>query len=391
MKLIPRRKPYFDPKALTKAINLIKSKGRIIPKLQQKLEKDIGIDNVLCVASGRAGLFLILKHSGLKRGSEILVPGYTFGTLTQFIKKAGFKPVIIDIDPQTFQMDPKIIAKKIGDKTSAILATHMFGSPCNIVEIQKIAKNNNLLLIEDCAEALGSTVNGRAVGTFGDISISSFDIAKPLQGIRGGIVFGKNKNILLKVQDFLSSQKDGGLPIKETFRAMLGYIVSQTFLWPFITYLLSFDLFRTLFVRMYRNTDKSKNINFNLNKYLALLTYINSDGYSKRIIKRQKINDLYKKELKGYINFQENYPRSRSNGYMVVGTSKADIFKLRKYLAIRGIDIAIRNEVADNLMPIKKSITSYVYEGAVALPIYETLTREDIFYISKSVKDFLLC
>ena len=139
--MIPRRIPYFAPKTIWKLVGFKRHQNsNEVEKLEKDLNKYLQLPNPVVVGQGRIGLTLILKSLTIAPGSEIIMPGYTFGTLTEVIKKAGFTPRPVDIDLLSFQMSPEKAQKAINNKTRAILATHLFGEPCDIMSFQKIAK-----------------------------------------------------------------------------------------------------------------------------------------------------------------------------------------------------------------------------------------------------------
>jgi dTDP-4-amino-4,6-dideoxygalactose transaminase len=389
--IIPRRKPYFPPDILSDLLrfNLSGSKTGEVQRLENDLSKYLGIKNPIAISSGRMGLYLILKASGIKKGSEIIIPGYTFGTLTKFINKAGYKPVPVDIDPGTFQMSAESIKKAINTKTGAILATHIFGEPCDIVKIKRLAKKHGLFLIEDCAESLGAKASGRLTGHFGDVSLSSFNIAKPLHGITGGLIYGQNKKIIEKIKILIAKMPAGqDVTKKDIIRGIIGNFLSQTFAWPVLMYIFSFDFFRDRFVSGYRSADNSKVASIILPDHIAHLVRLNLTGFTGRVSQRLRVKKLYKKHLSNFIEFQSSYKKSRGNGYMIVGKIDADPLFLRRYLALRGIDIAIKEEIADNITGNPESEVSKVYEKAIALPVYESLSERDIKFISRNIKRF---
>src|SRR5688572_1681758 len=126
--MIPRRIPYFAPKTINKLLSIQKSQDlNEVKKLESDLKKYLKIPNPVVVGQGRIGLKLILKSLAIKKGAEIIMPGYTFGTLTKVIRDAGFIPKPVDIDESSFQMSPTAASKAITRRTSAILATHLFG------------------------------------------------------------------------------------------------------------------------------------------------------------------------------------------------------------------------------------------------------------------------
>lgn len=390
--IIPRRKPYFPPNILVDLVKFSFSKNQDgeVKMLEKDLKHRLGIPNPIVISSGRIGLYLILKASGLKKGSEIIMPGYTFGLLTNFIKKAGFTPIPVDIDPYTFQMSPVAIEKAVTKKTRAILATHLFGEPCDILKIQRITKKYKLFLIEDCAESLGAKNNGKLTGTFGDISLSSFNIAKPLQGITGGLIFGKNKKIITKIRKLILKMPVGVDATKKVVvRGLIGHFLSQTFLWPMLMYIFSFDLFRNLLVTSYRSHDNTKIVSTFLPPYLAHITRLNLVKFKERLVKRKQIRSFYKKHLGNVLDFQKSYSKTYSSNYMIVAKVKTDPLLLRRYLALNGVDIAIKDEVADNCMESNESNITKINNTLIALPVYEKLTEKHIRFVAKIIKNFL--
>lgn len=390
--LIPRRSPYFPNNIIKLYFDYFTDSKKVSHTglLKTELEKKLNLKNVIPVVSGRIGLYLILKYSGLKKGSNILIPGYTFGTLNHFIRKAGFVPNPVDIDADTFQMSVDSVKKAINKNTGAILATHIFGEPCDIVSIKKIASQKNILLIEDCAESLGAEVAGRATGMFGDVALSSFNVAKPLHGFTGGIVFGNNNKILKKINEaVLNNTKGIDTSRKEVIRGLIGIIANRSIFWPVLMYLTSYEKFRQKFVKSYRSKENKQLKSFVMPDYIAFLILKNLEKYKVRLEKRNRIKKIYHNKLGRFVTFQKQYKKSTGNGYMVVGTIKKDPILLRRYLSLKGIDIAIKEEIADDIVEKKGSITEKIHTQAIALPIYENLSSRDIDRVALSIKNFL--
>lgn len=389
--IIPRRKPYFAPQSLSKIMVSFFKKNYFneTEKLEDKLTKNLGIPNPIVVSSGRVGLNLILKHAGLKPNTEIILPSYTFGPLFKVIKDSGFIPVAVDIDLNNFQMSLIEIKKAVNSKTSAIIATHLFGEPCEIQDILALVKSKNLFLIEDCAQALGATKRGKRLGTYGDIAISSFNIAKPLQGITGGLVFGKNKKIISKIKkDLLNSEYNSKGIIKDTIRGLLGLFLNQTILWYFLMYLFSFKDIQKAFVNFYRKFETKKTSYGLLHPIFSKLISINTTGFENRLSKRILVRSTYIKLLGKDIKFQKIVTNEKGTVDMLVTIIKTDVYKLRRYLATKGIDIAILDEIAD-ISTMKFKNAKYIYEHAVALPVYESMTQSEIQYVARHIKLYL--
>lgn len=168
--------------------------ARYVNEFEEKCAKFLGVKNVVAVASGTAALTLILKCLKLK--GEVILSSFTFTSDVSALLWCGLTPVFADIDPKTFNLNPASIQEKITKNTSAILATHVFGNPCKMEKIEKIAKKNNLKVIYDAAQAFGSTYKGKSVFNFGDASIVSFTPTKVITTAEGGLVVVENKKLV---------------------------------------------------------------------------------------------------------------------------------------------------------------------------------------------------
>ncbi|MBI5701500.1 DegT/DnrJ/EryC1/StrS family aminotransferase [Candidatus Saganbacteria bacterium] len=154
--------------------------GPKVSELESYSAKYLNAKHAIGVASGTDALMLSLKALDLKPHDEIITTPFTFVATAEAISYCGAKPVFVDIDPGTFNIDPKLIEEKLTNKTKAILPVHLYGQPSNMHEILKIAKKHNLKVIEDCAQAIGSKYENKYVGTIGNIGCFSFFPTKNL-------------------------------------------------------------------------------------------------------------------------------------------------------------------------------------------------------------------
>ena len=134
----------------------ISSKGKYIQMFEERFSEFVGINHSTTVCNGTVALHLALVTLGVGEGDEVIVPSFTYIASVSTIVLTGAKPVFVDSLEDTWQMDPADVKSKITPKTKAIMAVHIYGHPCEMNELQKIAKENNIFLIEDCAEAFGS-------------------------------------------------------------------------------------------------------------------------------------------------------------------------------------------------------------------------------------------
>ena len=137
--------------------------------------------HAITAAYGRIAFYYMLRALDLPPGSEIIFPSLTFWVVPELARVAGLNVVFADVDPTTFNIDPDSIERVITDKTRVIVPTHLYGLPCDMDRILAIAARHNLIVLEDCAHALGATYKGRPVGTFGTGALFSFQTLKPLK------------------------------------------------------------------------------------------------------------------------------------------------------------------------------------------------------------------
>jgi len=159
----------------------------MVDTLEQEWCETFGHRHALGVSSGTAALSIAVAALGLGPGDEILIPGYLWVSCVSAVVRSGAIPRLVDID-QTFCIDPRDLLRRIGPQTRAVLCVHMSGVPGHIEEIADICRAHGLKLIEDCAQAAGASVNGKAVGRFGDIGIFSFQLNKNMTAGDGGLM-----------------------------------------------------------------------------------------------------------------------------------------------------------------------------------------------------------
>lgn len=166
--------------------NWISSQGKYVTQFEKEISKLCGGGDCVATSNGTTALHLGLEALGIGKGDEVIVPSFTFGASVNAIIHAGAVPVIVDIDPKTWTVDLKAISEAITDKAKAIMVVHIYGNPCDMNAITEIARSFDLLVIEDCAEALGASIEGKPVGSFGDVAAFSFFANKIITCGEGG-------------------------------------------------------------------------------------------------------------------------------------------------------------------------------------------------------------
>ena len=189
---LPYNRPMIGEEELEEVADTLKSgwltMGPKTIKFEEALAKYIGVKHAISVSSCTAGLHLSLIVLGIGKGDEVITTPFTFAATGNVICHVGAKPVFVDIEQETFNIDPSKIECAITDKTKAILVVHYAGQSANLEEIKKIADKHNLKIIEDAAHALGSEYKGKKIGAFGNLTSFSFYVTKNMTTGDGGVI-----------------------------------------------------------------------------------------------------------------------------------------------------------------------------------------------------------
>ena len=194
---LPEAKEYDDYLQSIWERQWLTNNGPLVNEFELKLKKYLDVQHLLYVSNGTVALQIAIKALRLK--GEIITTPFSFVATTSSIVWEGCKPIYVDIDPETFNIDPAKIEAAITPRTSAILATHVYGNPCDIDAIQAIADKHNLKIIYDAAHCFGSMYKDKSVFEYGDICTTSFHATKLFHSIEGGAVFTKDPDLLKKM------------------------------------------------------------------------------------------------------------------------------------------------------------------------------------------------
>ena len=199
-KIIPVNTPVITKSDAIEVYKVVKSgwvssAGSKILDFEKKLSKLVNRKFACCVSSGTAALEIAVKSLDLKKGSEVITPAFSIISNTNAIIKSNLKPVLIDTDISTWNINIQDLEKKINKKTKALMLPHIYGFTNDMDKILKICKKNNLLLIEDAAEMIGQNYKNKPCGSFGDISIFSFYANKHITTGEGGMILTNDKKI----------------------------------------------------------------------------------------------------------------------------------------------------------------------------------------------------
>ena len=198
-KFYPIAKPHITKKEEKYVLEALRSGvlsiGPKVQEFEKKFAEFIGTKYACAVSSGTAGLHLAMIAAGIKEGDEVITSPFSFVASANAVLYVRAKPIFVDIDPVTYNFDPKKIEKKISKKTKAILVVHIFGQAADMDPILKIAKKYKLKIIEDACESIGATYKGKKVGTFGESAVFAFYPNKQMTTGEGGMLVTDSKEI----------------------------------------------------------------------------------------------------------------------------------------------------------------------------------------------------
>ncbi len=216
--MIPITKPFLPPQEEYQKVidgiwqrQWLTNMGPLASELEMKLKEYLDVNHLLYVTNGTIALQMAIK--ALEISGEIITTPFSFVATTSSIVWEGCTPVFVDIDPLSLNIDPTKIESVITPKTQAILATHVYGNPCDVEAIDKIAKKYNLKVIYDGAHAFGVKIKGRSIFEFGDISSCSLHATKLYHSIEGGLIISKCPDLLKK----LASIRNFGIASFDSF------------------------------------------------------------------------------------------------------------------------------------------------------------------------------
>lgn len=342
---LPKLEKYVEYLKKVWSTGWLTNDGEFVQLLESKLEEYLKIDDLVLVSNGTLALHLAMRALGLK--NEVITTPFTFATTTNVILWEGLTPIFADIDPETYNINPEEIERRITRKTSAILAVHVYGNPCEVEELEEIADKHSLKLIYDAAHAFGIEYKNQPILNFGDASTLSFHATKAFNTIEGGAIFVKNRDS----SEELRLLRNHGIKNEEEV------VLPGT--------------------------------NAKMNEFQAIMGLCNLENIDAEIQQRRKIYEHYKKELSTQLKFQRIVASKYNYGYMPVcfdKTEKRDMIyselvkngiKPRKYFYplttsfnyFRGADLARKYGLRQ---------ASEISNRVLCLPLYPDLTIDAV-------------
>lgn len=395
--MIRRRNPRFYKGELRDILKLIftakVADGEYLELFEKKFAEYIGTKFALATCSGRNGLDLLLDTLNLNKGDEVLMPAYTLKDLVYLIKAKGLEPRLIDIESDSFNMNPALIESSITQKTKVILATHIFGLPCNMKRILDIAKKHDLRVIEDCAHAAGAEYENRKVGSLGDAAFFSFETIKPVHTFGGGMITTDDRKIALAVREKIGNYSFNSWPILN--KILFTYLEHLIIRSPLYSLLISFFMFKAttrIISKFYLFLHRRARVQYS--RFTNLQALVGMKQLSKldeRNEKRNTIARLLTKMLNETILPQKSKINAKRIYYFYVVRlpMRKNIEKLRGKILRQGIDVGIKGEITDDCSKIITEencpIVKQVYNSAIQLPIYDELKEREITIVARAL------
>jgi perosamine synthetase len=356
---------YISPKAreyINKVLDTtFVSAGKVAEQFEKELEEKLKLSNVVTVNSGTSALHLGLDIALIREGDEVILPAQTFIATGLVVLMHKAVPVFADIQVNTGNIDPKSIEKKITPKTKAIIPVHWAGYPCDMDEINEIARKYNLKVIEDAAHALGSTYKGQPVGTISDFTAFSFQAIKHLTTGDGGALCCKRTDDYIKAKH----KRWFGIDRENSKPSILGereYNVSEL------------------------------GYKYHLNDYAASLGLANLNDLEAILTRRRAISEYYFKNLHNIAGITLlKYKSDRQSSYWlftILVERREDFIRKLASLGIPSSVVHLRIDKNSVFGGIRNELINQqeFNKLQVSLPVHSGLTDEDIFRIVGIIK-----
>ncbi len=360
--------------------------GKAVADFEKKFAEYIGVKHAVSVNSGTDALVITLKSLGIKQGDEVITTPFTFFATAETIAMVGAVPVFVDVEEDTYNIDPDKIEEKITEKTKAILPVHIFGQPVDIEKIQKIADKHGLAVIEDACQAVGAEVSGKKAGSFGNAGCFSFFPTKNLGAFGDGGMITTNDDTLAVI---CRAFKEHGMAQNGAKARFILQGVED-------------DLANTVSPDGLYNPYKYYNYliayNSRLDAIQARVLDIKLDYLDDFNHKREEIAKFYEQELgtcSGIVTPKVKKDVKTVWHQYAFRCEKKD--EMGNFLASKGVGSAAFYPVPLHLqkafeylgykegdLPVAEMLT----KQTVCLPIFPELTQEELLYVVTSIKEF---
>jgi perosamine synthetase len=370
---IPLYKIYTDDEDLNLITKIVKrgtfwAMGPEIEEFEKTIKDYVGSDYCLCLNSGTSALHAVLLAYGIGQDDEVIVPSWSFISTANSVIFVRGKPVFVDIEGENFGIDPNLVSEKITSKTKAIIPMDYGGLSCKINELMELAKSKNQILIEDAAEALGSKVKGKKVGSIADSSIFSFCGNKVLTTGEGGAVVTNSKEIFEKLKLIRSHGRVDTKNYFDNTDAAQYLGIGYNWRMSTITAALGLTQISKLDKIIKMRQENAKYISSHISKFPEIQIPNVPDGYD-------HIYQMYT------IRLPDKITRDNLQNHLL---SKKIFCKV--YFDPIHLTTFYRKEfgTSKGMLPVTERLS----EQVLTLPIYPNMTNEEKSYLVESISEF---
>lgn len=398
--MIPRRSIHMLPGEMRRVVRPAPADldPGLVPLWEDTFTRWVGVGHGVAVSSGREGMDLLFEAMGIGAGDEVIIPAYTLKALVGLLKARGIVPVAADVEPDSFNIDPAQVRRRIGPRTRAVLAAHLFGSPCRIAELMAIGRETGVKIVEDCAHSVGASIGGRMTGAWGDAAFFSFEMIKPVNTYGGGMVVTHDAALAGRLRA-LRGQREARLsagpraPARgKVVAALLERALHRTPVAFLSLYLLASPRWNRWMYRLYRLSQRAS---VQLAPYSPLQARLGLDKLPTldgRIDARTQLARRFEGLLPSCLKPQRVLPGARVNYYFyVTRLDGPDPVRVRLRLLLRGgVDAGILAEVADDCAPLLGQTdcpnSARVFATALYLPLYEGMTQATLEALARALE-----
>ncbi|MBL7197201.1 MAG: DegT/DnrJ/EryC1/StrS family aminotransferase [Candidatus Omnitrophica bacterium] len=397
--MIRRRNPRFYKGEFFDILKFLisqKEKSDYIKIFEEEFADYIGVKHALTICTGRSSLELILEALNLKEGEQVIFPAFTLKELIILVKRNKLEPVLVDIESDSFNINSDLIEEKITNKTKVIIATHLFGLPCNIEKIIKIAIKYDLKVIEDCAHACGAEYNGKKCGSLGTAGFFSLELTKAMNTFGGGVVTTDDDNIASFIRERIEGCPRGEKKlIKKLIFSYAEYFLIKSPIFLFFSFMFCFMPSARIVHYVYsffnRKFIVEKTRFTNLQAYLGLKQLREIEERNRmRFEKAEMLNKLLESAV--CLQVSGNVIKRVYYFFVIKIPDSFNVEYIRRNSFFRGIDAGIKDEITDDCSIFiggNYSVTKCVYNSLILLPMYDSISTSEIRKIAKVINNIL--
>ncbi len=393
--LLPRRSPHALPDEQDLIQNWSASGGEndiaVVSEWEQAVGANVSMPHAAAVSSGRMGMTYILEHLGIGDGDEVIVPAFTLKDLLPLIQRLGATVVPADVDRDTLNVTADSIAARVTPRTRAAIVLHAFGAPAPMTRILEVTAPKNIPVIEDAAHALGATLDGRPIGSFGYAAFFSFETTKPINTYGGGMVVSRDETLVAAIHEQEARKPvDASVMMNRFSATRREHMLMNTGLALPPLALLAVPLTKPLMNAAYRGAQQLAPPSVRYSPIQARLGLAKLAGLNERIAHRRALVARYTEELPAQVRVQRLETNATSTWYFCVAVLLTAAGPVRRRMLLRGVDAGIEDEISDNcaaLLGFKDCPNiNTVFQKLIALPIFDSCTEQQAVRAARALK-----